>query len=46
MQSFAQLVANHFESTADLYWDNTRRAHVTARFCAQKVAVTLTFEQT
>jgi hypothetical protein len=32
MQRFAEfVVADHFESTVDLYWDTTRRGYATAR---------------
>lgn len=45
MQSFAEFVAEHFESTVELYWDNPRRGYATARFSVQDVVVTVAFEQ-
>lgn len=45
MQSFAEFIAEHLESTVDLYWDNPRRGYATARFGVREVAVTVTFEQ-
>jgi hypothetical protein len=45
MQSFAEFVAEHFDSTVDLYWDNPRRGYATARFGVKDVAVTVDFEQ-
>ena len=45
MQSFAEFVADHFESTVDLFWDNPRCGYATARFSVQEVAVTVAFEQ-
>jgi hypothetical protein len=45
MQSFAEFVAENFESTADLFWDNPRQGLATARFSVRNVAVTVLFEQ-
>jgi hypothetical protein len=45
MQGFAEFVAEHFESTVDLYCDNPGPGYATARFNVQEVAVTVTFEQ-
>jgi len=45
MQGFAEFVAENFESTVDLYWDNPRRGYATARFSVQQVAITVAFEQ-
>jgi hypothetical protein len=45
MQSFAEFVAENFESTVDLFWDNPRRGIATARFSIRNVAVTVLFEQ-
>jgi hypothetical protein len=43
MQSFAEFVAEHFESTVDLYWDNLRPGYATARFSVQGIEVTVAF---
>lgn len=45
MQGFAEFVAEYFESSVNLYWDNPRGGYATARFSVQEVAVTVTFEQ-
>jgi hypothetical protein len=45
MQSFAEFVAENFESTVDLFWDNPRPGLATARFSVRNVAVTVLFEQ-
>jgi hypothetical protein len=45
MQSFAEFVAENFESTVDLFWGNPRRGVATARFGIRNVAVTVLFEQ-
>ena len=45
MQSFAEFVAENFESTVDLFWDNPRRGFATARFGVREVAITVGFEQ-
>lgn len=45
MSSFAEFVAENFESTVDLFWDHPRRELATARFSIRNVAVTVSFEQ-
>lgn len=45
MQTFAEFVAENFESTVDLNWDNPHRGYATARFSVQEVEVTVAFEQ-
>ena len=45
MQSFAEFIAENFESTVDLLWDYRRHGLATARFSVRNVAVTVSFEQ-
>jgi hypothetical protein len=45
MPSFAEFVAENFESAVDLFWDNPRQGFATARFSIRNVAVTVSFEQ-
>lgn len=45
MQGFAEFIAENFESTVDLYWDNPRRGYASARFGVRETAITVAFEQ-
>jgi hypothetical protein len=45
MQSFAEFVAESFDSNAKLSWDYPRRSHATATFNVDRIKVIVSFEQ-
>jgi hypothetical protein len=45
MSSFAEFVAENFESAVNLFWDNPRQGLATARFSVRNMPVTVSFEQ-
>jgi hypothetical protein len=45
MQTFAEFMAESFNSNAKLVWDYPRRSHATATFYVDGIKVTVSFEQ-
>jgi len=46
MQSFAEFIAEHYDSTVDLIWDYPRSGLATAHFFVDEIRVTVRFENT
>ncbi len=45
MQTFAEFLAESFDSDAKLSWDYPRRSHATTTFSVDRIKVIVSFEQ-
>jgi hypothetical protein len=45
MQTFAEFMAESFDSNANLFWDYPRRSQATAKFIVDRIKVIVSFEQ-